>query len=68
MIDINGDTHAKNWIHAVKVSKKDNKSVLLIKMHNIQDKLGVKKMSDLTIKAIKVFIMLRLLQKNKQGI
>ena len=37
-------------------------------MHDIQDKLGVKKMSGLTIKAIKVFIMLRLLQKNKQGI
>ena len=37
-------------------------------MHDIQDKLGVKKMSDLTIKAIKVFIMLRLLQKNKQEI
>ena len=53
MIDINADTHAKNWIHTVKVSKKDNKSVLLIRMHDIQDKLGVKKMSDLTIKAIK---------------
>ena len=34
-------------------------------MQNIQDKLSVKNMSDLTIKAIKGFIILKILQKKK---
>ena len=34
-------------------------------MHNIRDKLSVKNMSDLTIKAIKGFIILKILQKKK---
>ena len=36
-----------------KVTKKYNKSVLWIKIHDIRDKLGVKIMSDLTIKETK---------------
>ena len=53
MIDINPDTYAKNCLHTVNVVKKNNKLVLWIKMHILQEKLGVKNMSDLTIKAIK---------------
>ena len=46
MFNINADTYAKSYVHSIEVIKKDNK------IHNIQDKLGVKNMSDLTIKAI----------------
>ena len=53
MVRISADTYAKNCVNTRKANKKDNKSVLWIKMHHIQDKLGVKNMSDLTIKAIK---------------
>ena len=34
------DTYAENYVHTLKVDKKDNKSVLWIKMHDIQGKLG----------------------------
>ena len=53
MLVINANTHAENCVHTIEVIKKDNKSVLWIKMHNIQGNLGVKNMSDLTIKPIK---------------
>ena len=53
MIDINAKTYAENCVHTIKVIKKDNKSVLWIKMYDIQDILGVKNNFDLTIKAIK---------------
>ena len=53
MVDISVDTYAENCVHTMKVIKRDNKSTLWIKMRDIQDKLGVKNMSDLTIKAIK---------------
>ena len=46
-------TYAENCVHTIEVIKKDNKSFLWIKIHNIQDKLGVKNMSDLTTKAIR---------------
>ena len=53
MLKISAKTYATKCINTVTVHKKDNKTVLWIKMHNIQDSLGVKNMSDLTIKAIK---------------
>ena len=53
MFKISAKTYATNCINTVTVHKKDNKTVLWIKMYNIQDSLGVKNMSDLTIKAIK---------------
>ena len=53
MIDINAKTCAENCVHTINVTKRDNKSILWIKMHDIQDKLGVRNMSDLTIIAIK---------------
>ena len=46
MFNINADTYAKNYVHSIEVIKKENK------IHNIHDKLCVKNMSDLTIKAI----------------
>ena len=46
-------------------TKKNNKSVLWIKIHDIPDKLGVKNMSDLVIKKLRVFIIVKLLQKIK---
>ena len=58
------DTYAENYVHTLKVDKKDNKSVLWIKMHDIQGKLGAKSLSDLAIKA-KAFMVLKLLQKNR---
>ena len=53
IIDINGNTYAENCVHTVKVIRKEDKSVSWIKMHDIQEKLGARNMSDLTIKAIK---------------
>ena len=47
------ETYAENCIHTITVHKKHNKSVLWVKMCDIQDKLVVKNMSDLTIKAVK---------------
>ena len=41
MFDINTDTYAENCVHTINVIKKDNKSTLWIKMHDIQDNLGV---------------------------
>ena len=53
MFEISVETYEKNCIHTKTVHKKVNKSVLCIKIHDIQDKLGAKNMSDLTIKEIK---------------
>ena len=50
MFDISANRYVKNCVRIIKIIKKDNKSVLWIKMHDIQDKLCVKNMSDLTIK------------------
>ena len=53
MIKTSADTYSKNCVSLGKVNKKHKKLVLWITMHNIKYKLGVKNMSDLTIKAIK---------------
>ena len=46
------ETFAKNCVHTIKVNKTDNKSVLWIKMIDIQ-KLDVKNIHDLVDKEIK---------------
>ena len=51
MIDINAKKYVENCAHTIKVIKKDNKSVLRIKIHDVQDNFGVKSMSNMTIKA-----------------
>ena len=48
-------------VHTIKLIKKNNRSGLWTKMHDIQDKLGVSNMSGLKIKAL---IILKLIQKN----
>ena len=53
MIGINAKTYAENCVHTINAIKRDNKSILWIKMHDIQDNFGVRNTSDLTIKAIK---------------
>ena len=53
MIDINAKKHAENCVHRVNVIIKDNKSILWIKMHNVQIKMVVKNISNLTIKLIR---------------
>ena len=55
MFKISAKTYDTKFINTIAVHKKHNKTVLWIKMHDkiIQDSLGVKNMSDLTIKAIK---------------
>ena len=45
--------YAENCVHRVNVIIKDNKSILWIKMHNMQVKMVVKNMSNLTIKIIR---------------
>ena len=45
--------HLLNCDHTIKVNKRDNKSVLWIKMINIQKKLDVKNIHDLVDKEIK---------------
>ena len=44
---------AKNYVHTIKLNKKDNKSVLWIKMTDIQKKLDVKNIHDLVDKEVK---------------
>ena len=53
MFKITAETFAKNCVHTIKVNKKDNKSVLWIKMIDIQKKLDVKNIHDLVDKEIK---------------
>ena len=45
--------NVKICVHTINVIKNDNTSILWIKVHDIQCKLGVKYISDLTIKAIR---------------
>ena len=42
MIDINANTYAENCVCTMQVIEKDNKSVLWIKMHDIQHTFSVK--------------------------
>ena len=53
MININADTYVESCIDTWRVCQKDNKSILWMKTHVIQDNLGFKNMYDLTVKEIK---------------
>ena len=53
MFKISVETSEKTGIDTIIVIKKDNKSILWIKMHDVEEILVVKNMSDLTVKAIK---------------
>ena len=50
---VTAETFAKSCVHTIKVNKTDNKSVLWIKMIDIQKKLDVKNIHDLVDKEIK---------------
>ena len=52
MFEISVEAYPEKCIHTIAVHKKHNKTVLWIKMFDIQDKLGVKNMSDLVRKEI----------------
>ena len=53
MFKVTAEIFAKNCVHTIKVNKTDNKSVLWIKMIDIQKKLDVKNIHDLVDKQIK---------------
>ena len=53
MFKVTAETFAKNCVHTIKVNETDNKSVLRIKMFEIQKKLDVKNIYDLVDKEIK---------------
>ena len=53
MFKVTAETFAKNCLHTIKVNKTDNKSVLWIKMIDIQKKLDVKNIDDQVDKEIK---------------
>ena len=53
MFKVTAETFAKNCVHKIKVNKTDNKSVLWMKMIDIQKKLDVKNIHDLVDKEIK---------------
>ena len=53
MLKISAETFGKNWVHTIKVNKAGNKSVLWIKMIDVQKKLDVKNFHDLVDKEIK---------------
>ena len=52
MIEISAETREESDIHIRIIKNEENKSEIWLKIHDIQDKLGVKNMSDLTIKEI----------------
>ena len=54
MFKVTFETFATNCVHTIKVNKADNKSVLCIKMIDIQKKLDVKNIHDLVDKEIQV--------------
>ena len=47
MFKVTAETFAKNCVHTIKVEKTSSKSVLWIKMIDIQKKLDVKNIHDL---------------------
>ena len=53
MFKVAAETFVKNYVHMIKVNKTDNKSVLRIKIIDIQKKLDVKNIHDLVDKEIK---------------
>ena len=53
MIKISVDTYAENSINTIAVPKEDSKAVLWINMDDMQDKLSVKNIFEMTKEAIK---------------
>ena len=53
MFKISAETYRKSGINTIIVSNERNKLVIWLNMHDIHVRLGVKNMSDLTIKEIK---------------
>ena len=58
MFKVTAETFAKNFVHTIKVNKTDNKSVLWIKMIDIQKKLDVKNIYDWLMKKLKANVRL----------
>ena len=58
MFKISAEKFAKNFVYTIKVNKTDNKSVLWIKMIDIQKKLDVKNIYDWLMKKLKANIRL----------
>ena len=65
MFKISAEKFAKNFVHTIKVNKTDNKSVLWIKMIDIQKKLDVKNICDWLMKKLKTNIRLIIYKMNK---
>ena len=65
MFKISAEKFAKNFVHTIKVNKTDNKSVLWIKMIDIQKKLDVKNICDWLMKNLKANIRLIIYKMNK---
>ena len=65
MFKISAEKFAKNFVHTIKVNKTDNKSVLWIKMIDIQKKLDVKNICDWLMKKLKANIRLIIYKMNK---
>ena len=62
---ISAETSKNNGINTIIVNNGENKPVIWLKMHDMQDELGVKNISDLTIKEIKGIFNSRNSTKNK---
>ena len=58
MFKVTAETFAKNCVHTIKVNKTDNKSVLWIKMIDIQKKLDVKTFMTWLIKKLRANLRL----------
>ena len=65
MFRISVETSKNIGINTIIVNNEENKPVIWLKMHDMQDELGVKNMSDLTIKEIKGIFNSRNSTKNK---
>ena len=65
MFRISAETSKNNSINTIIVNNEENKPVIWLKMHDMQDEVGVKNMSDLTIKEIKGIFNSRNSTKNK---
>ena len=65
MFRISAETSKNNSINTIIVNNEEKKPVIWLKMHDMQDEVGVKNMSDLTIKEIKGIFNSRNSIKNK---
>ena len=65
MFRISAETSKNNRINTIIVNNEEKKPVIWLKMHDMQDEVGVKNMSDLTIKEIKGIFNSRNSIKNK---